>query len=41
MPWFYTAYDKDYSFRSKRTESRTRKGIALQKTKAKYYDRKI
>ena len=41
MPWFHDAYNKDYSFDAKRTESRTRKGIARQKKKSKYYERSI
>ena len=41
VTWFYNAYDFDYSFRSKRTESRTKNGIARQKKKAKYYYRSV
>ena len=39
--WYYEAYNHDYSFKAKRTENRTKNGIASQKKKAKYYQRTI
>ena len=41
MIWFYSCYDLDYSFRAKRTESRTKNGIETQKKKGKGYQTSV